>query len=572
MAAKKTRITTELQPDAPVVQDATYRFDKQERNFVDEQIRGCQQHLADSLINGMICSWVKTDSALEPGDVVVLRATSVGAVVTLATESTLPDAGRAFGVAVVAASANTVARFAVGGIVPPGVTGLSVGARGHVRVNGHRLERVESYLAGDYPVGDVDPQGFLTMSPERAYEGVANFTAIATACANATAPLVMKSPWPYTADIVNTAALRLGADPGGTGQVRATDGIIVSAKAAGGDRTLLSTQGNITKVGGGHGAVVEVPADTSFWSVTDGDGDRIVSAHDATTFSRLVNLYGGGANSALAKGDVGQDGFGRITGRIGGVEKKALYEGDVDGGAVGVLHSGTGQPNSTRVVQGRSSAGLAVTSPAPVTAGDLLVVLLQCEANIAGATVSDTLGTTYRMVGESTSHPLNAQVWVGLAGATGTATITGTHPTSWARTTFAAYRGVTASVESTDAVYGGVGPLTVVAGEAGALIVGAVASYYSGVAYTPASGFEVDATAGDSDSSLLAHHVATTAGAVSVTYGTNFPNDAPFFAVAIAPSAVSSVGVDGDWYLNLADKSLWGPRTNGVYQRVGALS
>jgi hypothetical protein len=245
---------------------------------------------------------------------------------------------------------------------------------------------------------------------------------------------------------------------------------------------------------------------------------------------------------------------------------------DAHASAAGVLHSGTGQPNSTRVVQGRSSAGVAVTSPSPVTAGDLLVVLLQCEANIAGATVSDTLGTTYKMVGESTSHPLNAQVWVGVAPTSGACTITGTHPNSWARTTFAAYRGVTASVESTDAVYGGVGPLTVVAGEPGALIVGAVASYYPGVAYTPASGFVVDATAGDADSSLLVHHVATTAGAVSVTYGTSAPNDAPFFAVAIAPAAVSSVGVDGDWYLDLADKSLWGPRTNGVYQRVGALS
>jgi hypothetical protein len=257
---------------------------------------------------------------------------------------------------------------------------------------------------------------------------------------------------------------------------------------------------------------------------------------------------------------------------VGGQDAATRAYVDAHASAAGVLHSGTGQPNSTRVVQGRSSAGVAVTSPAPVTAGDLLVVLLQCEADITGATVSDTLGTTYTKVREITSHPLTAQVWAGVAPTSGACTITGTQNANWARTTFAEYAGATATIEGSDAVYGGVGPLTVVAGEPGALIVGAVASYHSSVGYTPASGFEVDATATDADSSLLEHHVATAAGAVAVTYGTSAPDDAPFFAVAIAPSAVSSVGVDGDWYLDLTSKILYGPRTNGVYQRVGALS
>lgn len=48
--ASPSKITTDFEVDPPLEQDAAFRFDRLDRAFLDNQIRGDQQHIVDGLI------------------------------------------------------------------------------------------------------------------------------------------------------------------------------------------------------------------------------------------------------------------------------------------------------------------------------------------------------------------------------------------------------------------------------------------------------------------------------------------------------------------------------------------
>lgn len=167
MGARPTKITTNLRPD-DAHQAANTTFDTQDRQYIDAQIRGCQQHLADSLINGVIGTWARvasTSSELANGDVVCLAGVASGEpTVTLATAAAIAGPGAAYGVVLRAASPGARVLLAIDGILAPSITGLGTTA-GLVRVSSvGRPERVASYSSGDYPLGSVNSLGYLTLN------------------------------------------------------------------------------------------------------------------------------------------------------------------------------------------------------------------------------------------------------------------------------------------------------------------------------------------------------------------------------------------------------------------------
>jgi hypothetical protein len=162
---RQTIIGSAIAVDPALVQDASYRFGPDDRRYIDEQIRGCEQHLVDSLLTGTVCTWQDVDTAstaIAIGDAVV--ATTAGKV-SKATSVLLAAAGSAYGVAVTAGAVGGKVRVAIGGRLASTVTGLAAAAAGFARVNTTtaRLERVGSYSPTDWPVGIIADDGTLAI-------------------------------------------------------------------------------------------------------------------------------------------------------------------------------------------------------------------------------------------------------------------------------------------------------------------------------------------------------------------------------------------------------------------------
>ncbi len=158
-----TKITDSLEVDDAIVQSADWRLDAPAVQRMDAEILGCEQHLVDSLLSGVVCSWFKLDSgsaAGAAGDVVCLAASSSSArAVTLATTGALAAAGL-----VGAANPGAPTRVAMLGALAPAITGLAAGSLRFVRVTANRCEAVASLTTGDYAVGSLDSAGNLHVS------------------------------------------------------------------------------------------------------------------------------------------------------------------------------------------------------------------------------------------------------------------------------------------------------------------------------------------------------------------------------------------------------------------------
>lgn len=165
MSAKTTTFVNSLRPDAAVTMPAGYRFDGDERQYVDKQIRDLQQMAADNWLNGVIGSFYTVDTSsptLQPGDVVCVTSLST---VTLATPTALNNAVAPLGVVLLVTAPGGKAPIALFGLVGPQLTGLG-NVAGYVRVSSAgRCERVGALALTDYAVGTVSAQGYLTVRP-----------------------------------------------------------------------------------------------------------------------------------------------------------------------------------------------------------------------------------------------------------------------------------------------------------------------------------------------------------------------------------------------------------------------
>lgn len=177
-----TRIATDLAVDSPLEMDDTYRFDHEDRRYIDDQIRAIEQLIVDNLISGKHASWFSlsgASDAVAAGDTVCL-ASSQG-LVTKSTADDLSNSSAALGVVLQAASPGSNVLVAFGGLVPPSITGLGA-ITGLVAVNPTtgRCQRADSVTNGDYPIGTVDAAGWMQVMPAPVVGGGADVTITGT--------------------------------------------------------------------------------------------------------------------------------------------------------------------------------------------------------------------------------------------------------------------------------------------------------------------------------------------------------------------------------------------------------
>lgn len=118
---------------------------------------------------------------LDPGDYVCLVSDSDGlTVVKKALPAVLAIYGRSYGMATQAASNGGAANIQTEGLVPVGIHGLS-GGPSLVRIGSNgRGEKVSSFVAGDFPGGNLDDNDRLAIHPERATSSVAGVPSLSS--------------------------------------------------------------------------------------------------------------------------------------------------------------------------------------------------------------------------------------------------------------------------------------------------------------------------------------------------------------------------------------------------------
>lgn len=163
-----SKITTDLAVDAPLTAAELATFGPTDRQKIDDQVRGCEQHLVDSLLSGVVCTWVDLVGSSDPvqaGDcgVSALNATSPRAMTRL-DSSAIGNAGGVHCVFLYAATPGSRVRAAIAGRLPPSVTGLAALAGVAVASpTTGRIVRQSAAMPSDYPIGLVDSAGILTL-------------------------------------------------------------------------------------------------------------------------------------------------------------------------------------------------------------------------------------------------------------------------------------------------------------------------------------------------------------------------------------------------------------------------
>jgi len=307
------------------------------------------------------------------------------------------------------------------------------------------------------------------------------------------------------------------------------------------------------------------------------------AAGNAKKKVQVGNLPGGSGGSPLTtKGDL--YGFSTVNARLPvGTDGKTLVADSSQPLGVawasqgsGAMRSGSGGPNAHAYVQGGSATGQSVTLSSNVASGNLIVVMIQTEGAMSSPpseTVTDTRGTTYTRIGYNVSSSVKCAVYTGLAGGSGSCTITGNQNSSYARITAAEFLHSNATLDTiTSGV--AVSSLSITLANAGELVIGVTGNFHSSTTFSPGSGMSTAAFGGGNDSSYMEQGIGFAAGAQTVTYGYSGAIDgSPYFLLAFQPPAgYVSPGNDGDYYIDTVGRKLWGPRTNRVYPYLGSFS
>jgi hypothetical protein len=244
--------------------------------------------------------------------------------------------------------------------------------------------------------------------------------------------------------------------------------------------------------------------------------------------------------------------------------------------SVGVMRAGSGDPNSTpSFVQGKNIAGKVVTTTAAVTAGNLLVVFVQTEASASlGSTPTDNLLTSYSLIASipTGGTQVFGAVYAGIAPTSGICTVTGTQGTSFARTSVGEYKNANATVDNFNSGTA-VATLNVTISEANSLVVVVVGDFSSSSTFTPGANFTSDFSANGADSAYYEHAVTSAIGTFAAAYTSTHGTAGNIeFAIVFHPTGTTTVGQDGDFYIDSTNKKLYGPRTSGVYPLIGTLT
>jgi hypothetical protein len=313
-----------------------------------------------------------------------------------------------------------------------------------------------------------------------------------------------------------------------------------------------------------------------------------VGTTGASGATGAVGATGAGTTGATGVGTTGATGVGTVgaTGAPGatgvGTTGATGSQGATGAGSTpaGLMHFGVGSPNQNGFVQGKSASGLTVTADGAVSAGNLIVVLIQTEsaiASIGSITVTDNLSTptVYTAVpgASSIGNPgVNAIAFKGVPTVSGVPTISGNQGASFPRTSFAEFTNTGTTVDVANAGYAATS-LSITTSNPLELVVGLVAAFHSAITFTAGAPLVSVVVGTGSDASFIEAGTATGAGAQSFSYSATATDNAPFFVVAFTPDgSFTPIGQDGDGYIDTASKKVYGPRTSGVYPLIGSLT
>lgn len=158
----------DLKVDPPV--DMSTIGTRDDRQYLDQQARGAQQHLVQSLIKGVHCSWFTVDDALvgTVAQYFAYAATGVNSngEVTVVPVTSTTLAPHTIGVALTTGVARTKVLLAMEGCLPPAQHGLvNGGVAGYAKVNTTTgaLQFVTGISAADTIIGRVTAANVLTL-------------------------------------------------------------------------------------------------------------------------------------------------------------------------------------------------------------------------------------------------------------------------------------------------------------------------------------------------------------------------------------------------------------------------
>jgi hypothetical protein len=161
-----------LAVDAPLAQDAGFQDNATYRSYVDSQVRGCETHLVDSLVGGVVATWRVLDSSAGRsavlGDVVCL-AGMAQETVTFATGTAIAAAHLVLGIVLSPSAPGGAIQIALLGVLPPTVTGLPIAGNLAFAVLDSGSQRIitkSTIGVNDYVIGAVDVAGNLTLRPQ----------------------------------------------------------------------------------------------------------------------------------------------------------------------------------------------------------------------------------------------------------------------------------------------------------------------------------------------------------------------------------------------------------------------
>lgn len=416
-----SKITTDLAVDSPLVQNAGFAFDRDDRQYIDNQIRGVEQHLVDALIKNRHATYIRVNgssASLAAGDVACVSNEQAEPQVTKAVAAALTDAVSSLAVVVRPASPGAMALVAIGGVLPPSVTGLATNSAGYVRANTTtgRCERVASLSAGDYGIGVVSKSGHMQVVP-----GIG----VGATGASSITPGTPGHLTVYDAD--GETLIDGGAVPSGGATPNGTSGQILTSDGAGDFGTAITPPAGslvgTTATQTLTGKTINV-ADNALTATSGATGDVLV--HDGTSFVRKAKgadgTYlgvssgvvgwstpsGGGSGTFTAGGDLSGSDTSQVVEKVKGTTITTAG-GSLPVGAVlrttaaGVADWGAVDLADSDAVTGTLPSANAPSHSGDVTGAHSATVVEKINGTTVTTAGGGSVGSVLRMTGASTS-------------------------------------------------------------------------------------------------------------------------------------------------------------------------
>lgn len=156
-----SKITTDIAVDPALPAPDLASFTPAQRQYIDDQIRGCQQHMVQSLLRATVGTWLDLDPAsaqISPGDLLQPGPSAN-------TVTRLVDATQCVAIAMIAAAPGSRLRAAYVGRIGPEIIGPLDPGVAVADASSGRVIVPMTLGNGDRIIGFVDAHGALWLDP-----------------------------------------------------------------------------------------------------------------------------------------------------------------------------------------------------------------------------------------------------------------------------------------------------------------------------------------------------------------------------------------------------------------------